>query len=1002
MNIDDEYFQQSTAYTSPYQGVRMEEIRFTESPTTSQQQDAEPQRARLRSVDNISIERTQNDFRLDNITIERTPNDFRLDVDFPRSDEAVRYDHHHRHDRRDRKGEEKRNDEKEGIMQETKRRSPERRTRRRSRRGGTREQHAQEQLERLKMLKKLEEEQQKEQNEQEQRRIARLNSLKNSSSETTRSTHGSIRNISSSIPKSVTPHGSYKSLYDDADEYSQLLRTESKKKEYYNNHDDEDDNHTKHTKPPLVVIEKPPMIPKGSGKGSGTKDDLYLEKTSSSCLRVGASNINLEVDFYSNPTILSRLILNEKYSAAMKRVFDYPKETAVWVCAKRLVTIQPAKNIDKKDVSDEVSVRFANELKQVQIQQKHQLVFSQDSKSCFYSLRQLPIHIACVNLRRTHDSKTKKFLNDLIANLIFANPEGAHEPDHNGRYPIHEAIWHGATAETISLFLLAKPSCVSLLDVKNRTLQEINKHSPSSSNNKDEIQRMLELEENFWKQARKEATFRLLRKSVKWPSDSSSVGSLSVLVSSKKDDDTILSKLISGRTDESWREEEKVQDDDDDDDEDDDGSSQGSDEAHASSSSDEADGNETKTKSTRAKKQRRKKKKILNDEAFDENAITPLSWDQLETRAIASEQLLMEMNEKFYEMSKKVEALSILGQHHHGELIGELTILSRENNILNDKLFRLEVILAKISDIGKDVFSDELRLACSEAGITAQESLIDISSVDSTYNSSAIVSQEKKIREKLGILSQNHFTQRERIRKLAHFVGKLVMNEPAAAANDFGTVKSALSLQTKKVEDDIGTCLSELSSRSAKSHRPIDVKDKKDDGKDNKPKLVVDMIPVDTMQARYSGTGKVPGSDQSVLDDEASDVEVVDNLSDVFRFATTENVQISPRGNAILRRVSSQTNRNSPAGSGGKLRKSKDLTKRVTQKFLDQQKKISEKSLRKVIRPDMKWNELNLPPLITNDFFFEPIDSVSQPSKRCFTVREEDEDEEVQQRLGCF
>lgn len=984
MNIDDDYFQQSAVYTSPHHGVRMEEIRFNESPTTSQQQDNEPQqdRARLRSVDNISIERTQNDFR--------------LDVDFPRSDEAVRYDHHHRHNRRDRKGEAKHSEEKEGIMQETKRRSAERRTKRRSRRGGTREQHAQEQLERIKMVKKLEEEQQKEQYEQEQRRIARMNALKRSSSETTRSTHGSIRNISSSIPKSVTPRGSFKSLYDDADEYSQLLRTETieKKQEYYKNDSDEDDCHTK---PPLVIVEKPPP---SSTKASGTKDDMYLEKTSSSCLRVGASNINLEVDFYSNPTILSRLILNEKYSAAMKRIYDFPKETAVWVCAKRLVTIQPAKNLAKKDVSDEVSVRFANELKQVQIQQKHQLVYSQDSKSVFYSLRQLPIHIACVNLRRTHDSKMKKFLNDLIANLIFANPEGAHEPDHNGRYPIHEAIWHGATAETISLFLLAKPSCVSLLDAKNRSLQEINKHSPSSSNNKDEIQRMLELEENFWKQARKEAMFRLLRKSVKWPSDSSSVGSLSVLASSKKDDDTILSKLISGRNDESWREEEKVQDYDDD--EDDDGSTQGSDEAHASSGSEEGDGNETKAKSGRTKQQRAKIEDVLNDEAFDENAITPLSWDQLETRAIASEQLLMEMNEKFYEMSKKVEALSILGQHHHGELIGELTRLSRENNVLNDKLFRLEVILAKISDIGKDVFSDELRLACSEAGITAQESLIDISSVDSTYNSSAIVSQENKIREKLGILSQNHFTQRERIRKLAHFVGKLVMNEPTAPFNDFGTVKSALSLQSKKVEDDIATCMSELTSRSAKSQRTKDIKD---DCKENKPKLV-DMIPIDTMKARYSATtGKVSPSDENVedvLDDDDEDVEVVDNLSDVFRYATTENVQISPRGNAILRRVSSQTNRNSPAGSGGKLSRSKELTKKVSAKFLDQQKKISEKStsIRKLIRTDMKWNELNLPPLITSDFFFEPIDSVSHPSKRCFTVHEEDE--EVQQRLGCF
>ena len=70
----------------------------------------------------------------------------------------------------------------------------------------------------------------------------------------------------------------------------------------------------------------------------------------------GSTTLPREVDFYRNPTVLGRCIVNQKYGNAVKRALQQPEEAKIWLCSKR--------NTDGDQ----------------------------------YTIRQLPIHIACANL----------------------------------------------------------------------------------------------------------------------------------------------------------------------------------------------------------------------------------------------------------------------------------------------------------------------------------------------------------------------------------------------------------------------------------------------------------------------------------------------------------------------------------------------------------------------------------------------------------------------------
>lgn len=250
---------------------------------------------------------------------------------------------------------------------------------------------------------------------------------------------------------------------------------------------------------PIEVIEQP---------SSGTDPNVLK--------RPVRPKTGLETDFFLQPTTLSRLILNQKYGRAIKRVFHHAEETSTWLCAKHNNT---SPNETKMKRFGESSL-------------------SPDTSTTTHSLRQLPIHLACGNLCRTQDTATQSLLNELISVLVFAYPDGAHSPDHRNIYPIQEAIWYGATPETVAIFFMAKPESILIIDHHGRSLSEINQYR--SGKGKEAIQQMIDRGVKFWKVARDEAALRLQHNNNSYPSENRSIGSESVLASPNAEEETIM------------------------------------------------------------------------------------------------------------------------------------------------------------------------------------------------------------------------------------------------------------------------------------------------------------------------------------------------------------------------------------------------------------------------------------------------------------------------------
>lgn len=174
------------------------------------------------------------------------------------------------------------------------------------------------------------------------------------------------------------------------------------------------------------------------------------------------------VDFYRAPTILSRLILNQKYDAAMGRLKRHPNEARIWVCAKRR------------------------------------------TNPSTYAVRQLPVHVACWNLGRTIDRSWRESLNQLITHLVVTFPDACACEDHTHTLPIQYAVRYAAHASTVSMLLMAHPESLHCTTPENEgrhTLSDLNQ--ASSSPYMKQTQQVLGLDVAFWQQSRQEANFRL-------------------------------------------------------------------------------------------------------------------------------------------------------------------------------------------------------------------------------------------------------------------------------------------------------------------------------------------------------------------------------------------------------------------------------------------------------------------------------------------------------------
>lgn len=322
-----------------------------------------------------------------------------------------------------------------------------------------------------------------------------------------------------------------------------------------------------------------------------------------------------EVDFYRQPTPLSRLILYQKYGSALQRLHNHPDEARVWVCAKRRAS---------------------------------------DSAGVHYMIRQLPIHLACANLGRTHDLANRQLLHELLSTLIYTHPDGAHAPDHQGRLPLHEAVWYGAEPDLISLFLMAQPSALHTVDNKGRTLQQLNQYRPGSQVSRAAVEKLLNRSVEFWATARNEAKLRRKQNRLTFPSDSDdhqSLSSMCTLASSQRDDDSIAT-LASDQQ------------------------QLGEQECH-----------------------------------MEKPEIALISWEQLEQRAVALEHILTEVNENNYELNQRIEALTVLNRAQSRELVQELTRLHKENLMLSEKVHDIENLLLNATP---EENKEQYRLALAE------------------------------------------------------------------------------------------------------------------------------------------------------------------------------------------------------------------------------------------------------------------------------------------------
>jgi hypothetical protein len=187
-----------------------------------------------------------------------------------------------------------------------------------------------------------------------------------------------------------------------------------------------------------------------------------------------------EVDFFENPTLLSRLILNKKCLSASKRLRNFPNEASIWVSVRKRPSSKDhyLQRQDSWPSRDNITTR----------------------------VRQLPLHMAC-NFLKTTDSPNKKKLDHFVAQLVATYPQACGRPDHQGRLPLHEAIWWNASPDTISTILMAYPEALEERDRSGFLPQEVLDHR-RGGDNVEQIAKILQQGIEVWQQSRDEAMLR--------------------------------------------------------------------------------------------------------------------------------------------------------------------------------------------------------------------------------------------------------------------------------------------------------------------------------------------------------------------------------------------------------------------------------------------------------------------------------------------------------------
>jgi hypothetical protein len=238
-------------------------------------------------------------------------------------------------------------------------------------------------------------------------------------------------------------------------------------------------------------------------------------------------------DIPRNATILSQLIFNQSYDDAVQRLCDHPEEASTWVCVQ----------IDQ-DRSNKNSTLNDNDNRSDDLQQEYSATLLSPKR---YAFRQLPIHMACHNLRfmTTSESQVewqqaspkKASLEKLIIHLALAYPIGCTMCDHCGRYPLHQVLGDARcrdgnfvlAKETLSILLMAAPLVINCPDrfgrlpidlVRGKLNTRISTEKLASTNgdendfDSDTVFDMLNRGADFWHLAREEAMICLKHKNL--------------------------------------------------------------------------------------------------------------------------------------------------------------------------------------------------------------------------------------------------------------------------------------------------------------------------------------------------------------------------------------------------------------------------------------------------------------------------------------------------------
>ena len=205
-------------------------------------------------------------------------------------------------------------------------------------------------------------------------------------------------------------------------------------------------------------------------------------------------------DFYKNPTILSRLILQQKYTAASNRLSSHPHEARIWICRSRRFEIHKKKRdppayqrshtvYDRRDYVTPITNSKAPR---------------EYETTMFF--KALPLHMACHNLALYANTASllplQQELEKLIMRLIKAYPVSCKYPDLQNQYPLHMCVRSTADIRLVTRILITAPSVMTLPDGDHVTVAEYNQLCTTNHQHRERIDEILQRGRLFWEAAR--------------------------------------------------------------------------------------------------------------------------------------------------------------------------------------------------------------------------------------------------------------------------------------------------------------------------------------------------------------------------------------------------------------------------------------------------------------------------------------------------------------------